>query len=167
MGAATDGDQSFEAGRVSFAGEELPGVGPPLVDDRRGLAPDELRPAGAEPFVAAERQLVGRPVERPVAPFHRVDGEPVADPASPELTRRPQGSQIRLEPNPQTPRAGILLERVRRLVFEVSRHAIPPLSKSCRAPRGAGTSCGTCNPNGDILTDRGECAEPDRGVDGF
>ena len=66
--------ERFEARRrVASLIEQLAGVGPPLGDDGRGLAPDQLRPAGAEPLVAAERQLVGPAVGGAVAALHRLD----------------------------------------------------------------------------------------------
>src|SRR5205823_2243846 len=93
--------------------------------DGARLAPDELRPARAEPQVAAEGQFARRAVEFAVAPLHRVNAPPVADRApadgnEPEERREVVGeAQISAEP-------GVLRFEFRDgLVLEEGRHATP------------------------------------------
>ena len=69
------------------ADDELAGIGPAFRDDRGGLAPDQLGPAGAEAAVAAEGQLARAAVGLAVAALHRLDRQPVADAPAADLDR--------------------------------------------------------------------------------
>src|SRR5262249_7808909 len=57
---------------------QLSRIGPAFLQDRGGLAPDQLGAAGAEAPIAAEGQLVRAAVEGAVAAFHRLDAQGVA-----------------------------------------------------------------------------------------
>ena len=74
--------------------DELAGIGPALGNDRGGLAPDQLGPAGAEASVSAEGQLARRAVGLAVAPLHRLDRQPVADAPAADLDRPEQRREV-------------------------------------------------------------------------
>ena len=67
--------------------DELARIGPTFRDDGARLAPDELGAAGAETSKPAECQFAGRAVELGVAPFHRLDRQPVAHQAAADRDR--------------------------------------------------------------------------------
>src|SRR5216683_915881 len=58
--------------------EQLPGVGPPFLDDGSGFAPNEFRPTRAETAVAAKREFIGFAFQGAITTFHRLDAKRVA-----------------------------------------------------------------------------------------
>ncbi len=62
--------------------------------DGARLAPEQFRPARAEPHVAAEGEFARRAVEFAVAPFHRVNAPPVAGGAVPDGDGLKQGREV-------------------------------------------------------------------------
>ena len=79
---AGERNQLLERRQVLLRQQQLAGVGARVRIDRDRLAPEQLCAAAGKPAPPAERQLVGRAVERAVAPFHRMDREAVADRAA-------------------------------------------------------------------------------------
>ena len=97
MGLSGRVQQSGQGAGIRGVDDELTGIGTPLGYDRAGLAPDELGPAGAEPPVTAEGQLAGRAVGLGVAPFHRLDRQPVPDLPAPDRDRPKQRRKVRAQ----------------------------------------------------------------------
>lgn len=91
---ATFLDQASQRGEVFLVNQQLPRVGPALVENGGSLAPQELGTAGAEPLVAAIGQLVGLAVEGAVTAFHRLDAQGVAGGQRADRHRGEQGREV-------------------------------------------------------------------------
>src|SRR5262245_23748538 len=92
VGLTAFAQHPFQVGCRLVVEKQLPRVGPPLVEHRGRLAPDELGPAGAETAVTPKRQLIGPAVGRAVATLHGLDTEPVAG------TQRADGHRLKQRP---------------------------------------------------------------------
>src|SRR5262249_29489706 len=75
---------------VRLADPDLPRRGPAGLDDRGGLTPNQLCPAGPEAAVATIGQLIRLAVERAVATFHRLGAERSAGADVSQLNRAEQ-----------------------------------------------------------------------------
>lgn len=108
---ARQGDQLFERRHGPIADEQLPCIRPHVGSDRHGLPPEEFGAAPAEARPSAERQFVGRPIERAVAAFHRMNGESVADGAICDGQRPQRCLDVAREPYVETERRDFLFQR--------------------------------------------------------
>src|SRR5262245_33114718 len=80
--------------RVRRGHYQLASVRLSFCDDGGRLAPDQFRTAGAESSEPPERQLIRLAVQRPVAPFHRLNAETIADSPTGDLDRLKQRRQV-------------------------------------------------------------------------
>src|SRR4030095_43536 len=84
-----------------------PGVG----IDRDCFTPQQLRSTSTESRPAAERQLVRSAVDCSVAPFHRVNGEPIPNGPVCDRQRFECGLDVIFEPDMHAERSNFLFER--------------------------------------------------------
>ncbi len=116
-GRAHQSSQRRDVGRID---QKLTGIGPAFGDDRAGLPPDQLGPAGAEAAVAAEGQLARRAIGLPVAAFHRLNRQPVANPAASDIQRLQKRREIGAQFHSQAKCSGRGEEILTRLVPEIA-----------------------------------------------
>src|SRR5262245_20619035 len=115
-------DDPCEFGSICLANPDLPRCGPAGFDDRGGLTPDELCPAGPETAVAAEGQFVRFAVAGPVAPFHRLHAQRVANASASDLHRPKKRRKVGVEAQVQAEALTFGVQVVEGAKFEESSH---------------------------------------------
>ena len=102
--------------------DQLPAISPGLWHHCAGFAPNQLGPARAKPLETAEREFSRLAIRGGIATFHRLDCQPIADPAPMDMKRGPERIQGRVELQAEVQLGGGIADRLDRLEFEESRH---------------------------------------------
>src|SRR6266542_907971 len=104
-------NELLEAREVGVGDEQLTRVRARVGIDRDRLAPEHLRAAVSESRPAADRQLSRRPLERAVAPLHRVDRPTVANRLGADLQGLARLAAVALEPHGEVEGVDLRFER--------------------------------------------------------
>src|SRR5207237_682871 len=143
VGLAALAQQALDVGGGVLVEPELPRVGAALLDYRGGLAPDQLRAAGAEAAVAAVGQLVGPAVRGAVAALHRLDAERVAGPQRADVDGPEEGAEVAAEAQVEAQPAALGFDVLDGAELEIAGHGGSLAEAGQRNDLGAGERRGT------------------------